>query len=44
MDLTLSAGGRTVPLFLQPGTLPHCLPVSKQASRIATLCWCRILW
>jgi len=31
MDLKLSAGGRTAPLFLQPGTLPHHLPVSKQA-------------
>jgi len=29
MDLKLSAGGRTVPLFLQPWTLPYCLPVSK---------------
>ena len=34
MDLKISGGGRTVPLFLQPGTLPHHLPVSKQASKL----------
>jgi len=40
MDLKLSAGGRTVPLFLQPGTHPHHLPVSKQASKQAELPHC----
>jgi hypothetical protein len=40
MDLKLSGGGSTVPLFLQPGTLPQHLPVIKQACKQAELPHC----